>query len=127
MSPEKSPLGAPAVRREGRAKVTGAARYAAEHTPQGCAYAWPVPATVASGRITAVHTDEALALPGVLAVLTHDNAPRIEKPDDAILAVLQDDHVPHRGWYVALAVADTVEGARAAAAAVRVTYESAAH
>ncbi|WP_434587556.1 xanthine dehydrogenase family protein molybdopterin-binding subunit [Streptomyces sp. A5-4] len=127
MNPETSPLGAPAVRREGREKVTGVARYAAEQTPPGCAYAWPVPATVASGRINAVHTEEALALPGVLAVLTHDNAPRVEKPDDAILAVLQNDQVPHRGWYVALAVADTIEGARAAAAAVRVTYESAPH
>lgn len=37
-----SALGSPAARREGPAKVTGAARYAAEHTPEGCAYAWPV-------------------------------------------------------------------------------------
>ncbi|MEU3459374.1 xanthine dehydrogenase family protein molybdopterin-binding subunit [Streptomyces sp. NPDC006733] len=127
MSHSTPPLGTPAVRREGRDKVIGAARYAAEHTPPGCAYAWPVPATVAHGSVVAVHTAEALALPGVLAVLTHESAPRVEKPDDAILAVLQDAHVPHRGWYVALAVAETIEGAREAAEAVRVEYSTTPH
>ncbi len=116
-----------AARLEGRAKVTGTARYAAEHTPPGCAYAWPVAATVARGRVTAVHTGEALALPGVQAVLTHENAPRLKEPDDATLAVLQNSRVPHRGWYVALVVADTLESARAAAAAVRVEYATEEH
>ncbi|MCZ4119598.1 xanthine dehydrogenase family protein molybdopterin-binding subunit [Streptomyces sp. H39-S7] len=127
MSHSIPPLGTPAARREGRDKVMGAARYAAEHTPPGCAYAWPVPATVPCGSVVAVHTAEALALPGVLAVLTHESAPRLEKPDDATLSVLQDAHVPHRGWYVALAVAETIEEARAAAGAVRVEYAPTAH
>ena len=48
-------LGSPVPRREGREKVTGAARYAAEHTPRGCAYAWPVPAAIARGRVVAAH------------------------------------------------------------------------
>ncbi|UQA92458.1 xanthine dehydrogenase family protein molybdopterin-binding subunit [Streptomyces halobius] len=121
------PLGTPLVRREGREKVTGTARYAAEHTPPDCAYAWPVPATVARGRIIAIDTTEALALPGVCAVLTHENAPRLGSAGDPILEVLQDDHVPHRGWYVALVVADGLEAAREAAGAVRVTYEAADH
>ncbi|AZS74782.1 xanthine dehydrogenase [Streptomyces lydicus] len=125
--PPPYPVGAPLVRREGREKVTGTARYAAEHTPPGCAYAWPVPATVARGRVTAVDVAAALALPGVYAVLTHENAPRLAATDDPTLAVLQDDRVPHRGWYVALAVADSLESARAAARAVRVRYETAAH
>ncbi|KOV35507.1 xanthine dehydrogenase family protein molybdopterin-binding subunit [Streptomyces heliomycini] len=115
-------LGAPAVRREGRRKVTGGARYAAEHPLADRVHARPVPATVARGRVTAVDTAAALALPGVLAVLTHENAPRLAEPDDPTLAVLQDPGVPHRGWYVALAVARTPEEARAAAAAVRVEY-----
>ncbi|MFB7918471.1 xanthine dehydrogenase family protein molybdopterin-binding subunit [Streptomyces sp. NPDC056061] len=127
MSQAPSPLGSPLVRREGRDKVTGRARYAAEHTPPGCLYGRPVPATVARGRVRAVHTEEALALPGVHAVLTHDNAPALKEPDDPVLAVLQDDRVPHRGWYVALVVADTPERARAGAAALRITYETAAH
>jgi xanthine dehydrogenase YagR molybdenum-binding subunit len=120
-------LGTPAVRREGRSKVTGAARYAAEHTPPGCAYAWPVPATVARGAVTTVHADEALALPGVHAVLSHRNAPRLNTPDDGTLALLQDARVPHRGWYVALVVADSPENACAAAAALRVEYDSEEH
>ncbi|MFD0162629.1 xanthine dehydrogenase family protein molybdopterin-binding subunit [Streptomyces decoyicus] len=125
--PPPYPLGAPLVRREGREKVTGTARYAAEHTPPGCAYAWPVPATVARGRVTAVDTAAALALPGVRAVLTHENALRLGDADDPTLSLLQDDRVPHRGWYVALAVADSLEAARAAADAVRVSYAPEPH
>ncbi|MGW7087288.1 xanthine dehydrogenase family protein molybdopterin-binding subunit [Streptomyces sp. NPDC054871] len=122
-----SALGASAERREGPQKVAGAARYAAEHTPEGCAYAWPVPATVARGAVTAVDDAAARELPGVVEVLTHLNAPRLEKPDDATLAVLQDARVPHRGWYVALVVADSLEAAREGAAAVQVTYAEEPH
>ncbi|MFI7355893.1 xanthine dehydrogenase family protein molybdopterin-binding subunit [Streptomyces avidinii] len=120
-------LGSPVPRREGREKVTGAARYAAEHTPPRCAYAWPVPATVASGRVTAVDATAAAALPGVIGVLTPFDAPRLGASEDPTLQLLQDPRVPHRGWYVALAVADTLEGARAAASEVKVTYASEPH
>ncbi|MGW0283322.1 xanthine dehydrogenase family protein molybdopterin-binding subunit [Streptomyces sp. NPDC003236] len=120
-------LGAPAGRREGREKVTGNARYAAEYPVPGRAHAWPVPAAVARGRVTGVDTAAALALPGVLAVLTPGDAPRLGATDDATLAVLQNRHVPHRGWCVALAVAETPEAARAAARAVRVTYAAEHH
>ncbi|MEU3223259.1 xanthine dehydrogenase family protein molybdopterin-binding subunit [Streptomyces sp. NPDC006976] len=127
MSQAPQPLGAPVVRREGRDKVTGAARYAAERGLPGCLYAWPVPAAVPAGRVTAVRTVDALAQPGVHSVLTHDNAPRIQEPDDPILAVLQNDRVPHRGWPVALVVADTLASARAGAQALHITYETAPH
>ncbi|MEU9554001.1 xanthine dehydrogenase family protein molybdopterin-binding subunit [Streptomyces fumanus] len=120
-------LGAPAERREGREKVTGTARYAAEYDGPGRAHAWPVPATVARGRVTAVDAGPALALPGVLAVLTHENAPRLAEPDDPILAVLQNPRVPHRGWFVALVVAESLEAAREGADAVRVAYETEPH
>ncbi|MFF9172653.1 xanthine dehydrogenase family protein molybdopterin-binding subunit [Streptomyces sp. NPDC014793] len=120
-------LGAPAGRREGREKVTGNARYAAEYPVPGRAHAWPVPAAVARGRVTGVDAAAALALPGVLAVLTPGDAPRLGATDDATLAVLQNRHVPHRGWCVALAVAETPEAARAAARAVRVTYAAEHH
>ncbi|MFJ9929547.1 xanthine dehydrogenase family protein molybdopterin-binding subunit [Streptomyces misionensis] len=117
-------LGAPAERLEGRQKVTGAARYAAEHPLSGRAHAWPVPAAVARGRVTAVDTSAARAEPGVLAVLTPGDAPRLAEPEDATLAVLQDPNVPHRGWCVALVVAETLETARAAARLVRVDYDA---
>lgn len=125
--PPHPALGTPTVRAEGPDKLTGAARYAADHTPPGCAYAWPVPAAVPRGRVTAVNTAAALELPGVLGVLTPYDAPRLGPSDDATLQVLQDTAVPHRGWYVALAIADTQEGARAAAEAVRVDYATEPH
>ncbi|MGW6843323.1 xanthine dehydrogenase family protein molybdopterin-binding subunit [Streptomyces sp. NPDC054958] len=125
--PATNALGSPVPRREGREKVTGVARYAAEHNPPGCAYAWPVPATVAGGRVSAVDDTAALALPGVIGVLTPFDAPRLGASEDPTLQQLQDPRVPHRGWYVALAVADTLEGARAAASAVRITYVSEPH
>ncbi|GHH49567.1 xanthine dehydrogenase family protein molybdopterin-binding subunit [Streptomyces candidus] len=122
-----TPLGTPAPRREGRAKVTGTARYASEHTPADCAYARAVPATIARGRITAVDDSAALSVPGVLAVLTPRSAPKLGDADDPTLRLLQDDDVPHRGWYVALVVADTPEAAREGAAALRIEYEAAPH
>ncbi|WP_406141904.1 xanthine dehydrogenase family protein molybdopterin-binding subunit [Streptomyces sp. NBC_01089] len=127
MNQQPSATGAPVSRREGRAKVTGAAAYAAEHALAGRVHAWPVPAAIASGRVRAVHTGDALALPGTVAVLTPDNAPRLATADDPTLQVLQNDRVPHHGWHVALAVAETLEAARAAAQAVRVEYESGPH
>ncbi|MEV7689738.1 xanthine dehydrogenase family protein molybdopterin-binding subunit [Streptomyces bungoensis] len=120
-------LGAAAARREGREKVSGAARYAGEYHLSGRVYGWPVPAGIARGRVTAVDTSAALALPGVLTVLTPGDAPRLAEPEDATLAVLQDPRVPHRGWCVALAVAETLEAARDAARAVRVTYAREPH
>ncbi|MFF5389424.1 MULTISPECIES: xanthine dehydrogenase family protein molybdopterin-binding subunit [unclassified Streptomyces] len=116
-----------AVRRDARQKVTGEARYAADRTPPGCLHACPVPATVARGRVTAVHADAVLELPGVRAVLTHENAPRLGEADDPTLLLLQDDRVPHRGWYVAVVVADTPETAREAAEALAVDYAAEDH
>ncbi|MFF3846681.1 xanthine dehydrogenase family protein molybdopterin-binding subunit [Streptomyces sp. NPDC002328] len=114
-------VGAPVERLEGREKVSGTARYAAEFPSPGRLFARPVPATAARGRVTGVDASEALRLPGVVAVLTHENAPRLGEPDDATLAVLQGPDIPHRGWCVALVVADSPETARAGAAAVRVS------
>lgn len=127
MTGTETVLGAPVERREGREKVTGTARYAAEYDFPGRAQAWPVPAAVARGRVTGVDPAPALAMPGVLTVLTHENAPRLGDPDDPTLALLQSPHVPHRGWFVGLVVAETLEAARAGAAAVRVTYEAEGH
>ncbi|MET7887591.1 xanthine dehydrogenase family protein molybdopterin-binding subunit [Streptomyces avermitilis] len=120
-------LGAPVERREGRDKVTGAARYAAEYPLPGRAHGWPVPAAIGRGAVRSIDTRAALELPGVLAVLTHENAPRLAEPDDPTLAVLQNARIPHRGWFVALVVAETLEEARAGAAAVRVDYAAEDH
>ncbi|MEA2311758.1 MAG: xanthine dehydrogenase YagR molybdenum-binding subunit, partial [Solirubrobacteraceae bacterium] len=127
-APTISPaVGAPLARVEARAKVTGEARYAYEHHAERLAYCVPVQATIAKGRITSVDASEALALPGVLAVLSAENAPRLEKPDDAELAILQEPFVSYRGQIVAAVVADSLEAARGAERVVKIAYEAEAH
>ncbi|MEQ4301986.1 xanthine dehydrogenase family protein molybdopterin-binding subunit [Plantactinospora sp. B6F1] len=120
-------IGTPLDRFDGPAKVTGTARYAFEHPVDHPAYLSPVQATVAVGRITAVHTELAWAEPGVLAVLTHENAPRVASFDDPELVVLQTPDVAYRGQFVAGVVAETSEAARRAANLVRVDYQAGPH
>lgn len=126
-APDSTILGTPLARLEGREKVTGAARYAFEVAAPGAAYAWLVQATVARGEITAYGTDEVLAMPGVLAVLTADNAERLAEHADTELGVLQSRAVSYRGQVVALVVAETQETAREAAASLRVSYAEQTH
>jgi xanthine dehydrogenase YagR molybdenum-binding subunit len=120
-------VGAPLARIEGRDKVTGAARYAVEHEADDVAYAWIVQSTVARGRITRIDTGRADAAPGVLKVLTYENAPRVSRLDDAELHILQDPEVHYRGQIVALVVADSLEDAREAAAHVDVEIAPTPH
>jgi xanthine dehydrogenase YagR molybdenum-binding subunit len=124
---ERPAVGAAMPRVEGREKVTGAARYAVEHDVEGVVHAALVQSTVAKGTVRAVDPGAALALDGVLAVLWHENAPRVASDDDAELAVLQRPDVAYRGQIVAAAVAESLEVARQAAALVRVDYDAAAH
>jgi xanthine dehydrogenase YagR molybdenum-binding subunit len=120
-------VGAAMARVEGFEKVTGAARYAVEHEVEGVVHASVVQSTVAKGVVRAVDPGGALALPGVLDVLWHENAPRVADDDDLELAVLQRPDVAYRGQIVAVAVADSLEVAREAASLVRVDYEAAPH
>ena len=120
-------VGAPHTRVEGREKVTGAARYAIEHSADELAYAWIVQAPVARGEVRAVDAAEALAAAGVLAVMWHGNAPELTRTDDPELAVLQSPRVAYRGQIVAAVVAESLEGARAAAQRVRVEIAAEPH
>jgi xanthine dehydrogenase YagR molybdenum-binding subunit len=118
---------------DGRLKVTGAATYAAEFDPgPDLAHAAIVPSRIALGRIVAIDTGAAEKAPGVLAVLTHLNAPRlpyrphraeVDPADGERLHVLQDDRVHHHGQPVAVVIAETAEEAAHAAALVRVTCD----
>ena len=99
-------IGQPVSRVDGREKVTGAATYAAEFELPGLAHAAVVRSTVANGRIAAIDGAAAERAPGVVAVLTHRNAPRLAyrahkgavDPDiGERLHVLQDDRVSHQG------------------------------
>ena len=119
-------LGAPADRLEGREKVEGRARYAYEHGVEGVAYAHLVCSTVASGTIRAVDTADALAERGVLAVLTHENAPALADASGE-LAILQSPRVLYRGQVVGVVVAERLEAAQHAERLVRIDYDVAEH
>src|SRR5579864_152133 len=119
--------GAPLNRLDGVQKVTGAATYAYEYPVEGVTYVFPVQSTIARGRISSIDASAARALPGVIAVLSHENAPRITPLDDQDLAVFQSDAVAYRGQFVAAVVAETLETARQAASLVAVRYEEQPH
>jgi len=119
--------GAPLNRLDGVLKVTGAAKYSYEYPVAGVTYIVPVQSTIARGRISSIETSAARALPGVITVLSHENAPRITPLDDQDLAVFQYDAVAYRGQFVAAVVAETLETARQAASMVAVRYEEQPH
>ncbi len=100
---------------------------------QNLAFGSVVVATVSRGRIRDIDTSAAEGSPGVLGVIDHSSAPRLNPqaghffgPDGGIL-LLQDDAVPHAGWPLVLVVAETPEQAQAAAEAVEVTYDEQPH
>jgi xanthine dehydrogenase YagR molybdenum-binding subunit len=125
----KHPLvGAAIDRVDGRKKVTGTATYAAEVEVAHVAHAVIVGSTVGRGRVVSIATREASAAPGVLAVLTHESAPRVpgasgkQKPSDRVVQVLQDAVVWYHDQPIALVVADTLEHAQHAAGLVTAKY-----
>lgn len=116
-------IGTEVRRVDGPLKVTGTAPYAYEHEVENPCYLWPVTATIARGTITAFDTSAALAVPGVLRVLTHEDAPRLRVKTDPGLWVLQKPQVHYRNQIVAGVLAETPEAAREAAELVRVSYD----
>lgn len=128
-----SAVGVARTRVEGPAKVTGRARYAADEPVEDVVFGSIVTSTIARGRIRHIDVDAVRHLPGVLGVVDHTNAPRLNPeagmffgPDGGLL-LLQDDAVPHAGRVIALVVAETLEQARAAAEALPVTYDEQPH
>jgi xanthine dehydrogenase YagR molybdenum-binding subunit len=124
-------IGKPISRVDGRQKVTGTASYAAEFEVPGVAHAVVVRSTIPNGRIASIDNASAERSSGVLAVLTHRNAPRLAyRPHNAVvdpefgerLHVLQDDRVSHQGQPIALVIAETLEQAQHAATLVRANY-----
>jgi xanthine dehydrogenase YagR molybdenum-binding subunit len=128
-------IGQPLRRVDGRQKVTGQARYAAEHAVPGCVHGVLVTSTIAAGRITHLDTQAAAKVPGVLAIVSHLNSPKVPgyenpQPDERVegqqLRVFFDDKIHYSNQPVALAIANTLEQAQHAASLVRVQYEQAA-
>jgi xanthine dehydrogenase YagR molybdenum-binding subunit len=130
-------VGSPRSRVDGRAKVTGAARYAGEFTAPDLAHGYVVSSSIAKGRITAIDTAAALAAPGVVAVFTHENRPRTAwfshnyqdqvAPPGSPFRPLNGARIVYSGQPVALVVAESFDAARHAASLVRVGYEAEAH
>jgi xanthine dehydrogenase YagR molybdenum-binding subunit len=127
MSVTTHAIGVPLDRLDGPAKVRGAASYAFEWPFDNPAYLYPLQAAIAAGRITRFDTGAATAEPGVLTVLTHENAPKLASAGDAEVAVLQSDAIAFRGQFVGAVLAETSEIARHAAGLVHVSYEERAH
>ncbi|MFS8104725.1 xanthine dehydrogenase family protein molybdopterin-binding subunit [Lentzea alba] len=122
-------IGSPRTRVEGRDKVSGKARYTADLEVDRLVHGAMVTATIARGRITAIDTSATLASPGVIGVIDHRNAPRLNPKagtpffgPDGQLQLLQDNLIVNGGWPVALVVAQTPEQARAGAEQLRVSY-----
>jgi xanthine dehydrogenase YagR molybdenum-binding subunit len=125
-------IGKPLDRVDGRLKVTGGARYAAEAQVANVAHGVLVLGTIGSGRVTRVRTSAAEKAPGVLAVLTHRETSRLSIPEEARagtdpevgrqLAPLQGDRVYYNGQPIAVVVAETLEQAQQAARLVRASY-----
>ncbi|HEY1999806.1 xanthine dehydrogenase family protein molybdopterin-binding subunit [Paraburkholderia sp.] len=125
-------VGQPMDRTDGLLKVTGEARYAAEFPEARLAHAVLVTSTIASGSIASIDASHAQALPGVLLVMTYQNAPRLPNNGHAPLAppagrqlsLLQDNQVHYSNQPVAVVVADTLERATDAARQLSITYQT---
>ncbi|GGO57122.1 carbon-monoxide dehydrogenase large subunit [Streptomyces daqingensis] len=138
--PAPAAVGRAVDRVDAPAKVTGRARYAAEFPYEDLAWAAFTYATVTRGRITAIDTAAASALPGVIAVITHLDAPRMKpspKPNPirsmesmataTSVDYLNTPEVHWNGQPVAVVVAEDPETAAHAAESVAVTYEVLPH
>src|SRR5919204_5465456 len=124
-------IGKPQPRVDGPLKVTGRAMYASDFHFPDLLYAVPVEATIANGKIQKLDTAAAEKMPGVRAIFHRANIGQISRstPGEGFEGIcierrppFEDDVIRYYGQYVALAVADTFEAAKAAADAVRVTY-----
>jgi xanthine dehydrogenase YagR molybdenum-binding subunit len=130
-------IGTPTSRVDGRAKVTGAAQYAADFNVPGLAYGSVVSSTIAKGRIVRNDTSEALRVDGVIDVLTHENRPLMAgtdrayrddvAPEGAPFRLLYEGKIIFSGQPIALVLAEEWEIARFAASLVRVEYEEEPH
>ena len=123
-------IGAPTPRIDGPLKTTGTAEYAADFHFDRLVHAMPVGAPIASGRITKLDASDAESMPGVLLVLHHGNIGPLYRtvPGDdnatnsEVRSPFEDEVIRQWGQYVAVVIAETLEQATAAAAAVKVEY-----
>jgi xanthine dehydrogenase YagR molybdenum-binding subunit len=132
-----SHIGTSTSRVDGREKVTGRAQYAGEFKAPNLVYGSVVTSTIARGRIVRIDTSRALAVEGVLDVLTHENRPKMASTDEAYndeclpggspFRPLYDDKIKFNNQPIALVLAEESEIARFAAALVHIDYEAEIH
>jgi xanthine dehydrogenase YagR molybdenum-binding subunit len=123
-------MGQPAPRIDGRRKVTGAARYPSDLNFNNMAYAYLVTSGIARGRIERLDLDAARAVPGVLDILTHENASQIKGSKffnqggtaATTIVPLSSPKVWHDGQIIAMVLAESYEAAREAAFKVEADY-----
>jgi xanthine dehydrogenase YagR molybdenum-binding subunit len=125
-----SNIGQPLTRRDGVLKVTGAAKYAADHHPAGMLYAVLAVSSIARGRVASLDIAAAKAHPGVVEVITPANRPALsqdpdEKPDLLTfrLDLLQSDRVRYAGQPIAVVIAETLEAATEGTSLLAPRYE----
>ncbi|SFP74602.1 xanthine dehydrogenase family protein molybdopterin-binding subunit [Hymenobacter arizonensis] len=130
-------IGKPTSRVDGTAKVTGAAKYAAEYNVPNLLYGVVVCSHITKGRITKIHAADVLAVPGVVQVFSHENVPSLAwfdhnykddvAPGGSPFRPLHEPEIRFNMQPVALVVADTFELARYAASILEIEYEVEPH
>ncbi|TDO19526.1 xanthine dehydrogenase family protein molybdopterin-binding subunit [Pedobacter duraquae] len=113
---------------DGILKITGKATYATDYPAKNMAFAVLFKSTIAAGRITSIDAEAAKKSPGVLTVITHENAPKLNvKGGLRGGALLQGPEILFYGQHIGLVVAETFEQATAASHLIKVTYQQEAH
>ncbi len=121
--PSGGPGGDSRPRVDGASKATGTAPYAYEQPVDDPAYLFPVVSTIARGRIRRIDRTKAEAVPGVLLVMTHENAPSLRIKTNPDLWILQNRKIAYHGQFIGAVVAETAAIARYAASLVEVDYD----
>jgi xanthine dehydrogenase YagR molybdenum-binding subunit len=140
-------IGHRTTRIDGELKLTGKADYAADHNLPDQAYGYPVPSTIARGRLVNLDLEAARQAPGVIEIIHRDNFPSLQHSDNnpacgsegklyhspntmaeqnkvgEARLPFEDDGIHYEGQYIAMVIADTFEHARAAARLVKAQYE----
>lgn len=129
----KEHVGKPISRLEGKLKVTGAAKYAAEYPADRMLYGYVVNSPITKGIVISINTSEAMAIPGVVEVLSHENRPKLawfdlqytdmDAPPGTVFKPLHNEKILYNGQPIALVVAEDFETARYAATRIIFDYE----
>ncbi|HEY0490044.1 MAG TPA: aldehyde oxidoreductase molybdenum-binding subunit PaoC, partial [Telluria sp.] len=117
-------IGRPTDRVDGPMKVSGSAPYAYEQhqAAPNAAYGYVVGAAIAKGKIGSMDLAEAKRAPGVITIITAENAGKLGKGNFNTATLLGGPDIQHYHQAIALVVAETFEQARSAAQLVRVKY-----